>query len=156
MWANDNHGKFPMLVSTNDGGTREWGGASNLYHHFVVLSNLIPNSRILACPTDGAKMTAPNFSELGSHNISYFLCLNARRSNPRGILAGDRNLMLQGIPFTNGCYYVPAQQDVVWTSDLHNMRGNVLLIDGSVVQKRGDLQKALQNTGDATNRLAFP
>ena len=39
MWAGDNDDKFPMQVSTNQGGTKEWVGSTNVFWHVLVLSN---------------------------------------------------------------------------------------------------------------------
>jgi len=60
-----------------------------------------------------------------------------------------------------GCFQQPKQrttnQPVGWTKEIHQQSGNLLLDDGSVqpVDSAG-LQKALRDSGVATNRLAIP
>src|ERR1041385_2867610 len=46
-FANDHAGRFPMRVSTNDGGSREYVGTTQSYRHFQALSRQLDNSRIL-------------------------------------------------------------------------------------------------------------
>jgi prepilin-type processing-associated H-X9-DG protein len=73
------------------------------------------------------------------------------------LLSGDDNFAIDGIPVNSGVLQLPANAPVAWTKARHKSVGNIGMADGSVQQVTTDgLQKALQQTGAATNRLVIP
>src|SRR5687767_13010676 len=68
IFATDNSDQFPMLISTNAGGTAEYAdrtvAANNLqiWRHFAALSNELSTPKIVLCPSDPAKTEATNFT----------------------------------------------------------------------------------------------
>lgn len=139
VFLHDHDSKFPMQVSTNDGGTLEFIQNSYLipnqfyfgYRHFQALSNSLGMPATLVCPTDQSRHPANDFSELNNSNISYFVGANADYSLPNSILAGDRNITNSGA----GDVTIVRLADgtaVSWTPELHHSKGNVLYADGRV------------------------
>src|SRR5215475_5430543 len=65
IFATDNGDRFPMQVSTNDGGSAEYASstAANsqnfVWYHFAALSNELSTPKIVTCPSDG-KVTEAN------------------------------------------------------------------------------------------------
>lgn len=159
IWSPDHGGLYPMAVSTNEGGTLEKVATGDVFPHFQALSDALGNStKVLVCPDDNrnrqyAEDFGPRFSNT---NISYFLGVDARRDKPQMFLAGDRNIT-NGMPRRNGFLELSPNHNAGWKHEPHNDRGNVLLAEASV---QGwdilGLRQAIQNTGDATNRLAMP
>ncbi len=111
-WAMDFGDRYPMQVSTSDGGppnqsafTAAPYGAQYTYQVFGVLSNELSNPRLLTCPSDEHKAAA-NFNMLAGNtadgpylsntNISYFVGKDAQDGNPQMLLTGDRNIVGQG------------------------------------------------------------
>ena len=71
-------------------------------------------------------------------------------------LTGDRNLT-NGTPTTAGLLTVTTNRLSDWTDAMHAHRGNVGLVDGTVPGFSPTmLQRAVENTGVTTNRLAMP
>ncbi len=141
VFMHDHDSKFPMQVSTNNGGTLEYLTSSYLipnqfyfgYRHLQALSNELVGPTVLVCPADRDRFPAPDFSDFNDYNVSYFVGANADYSQPNSMLAGDRNITnaAQGavsiIRLSNGTA-------VNWTSIMHVFKGNVLFSDGRVVE----------------------
>ncbi len=155
IFANDHGEKFPMEIAVKKGGTKEFAGFGVVFPHLLVMSNELSVPKILICPAD-LRSAASNFGELRDGNISYFIGLDASQTNPHSVLAGDRNIT-NGSPGGNRILFLTTNQPVGWTKEIHQHSGNLLLGDGSVqpVDSAG-LQKALRDSGVATNRLAIP
>lgn len=173
VWEGDNNDKFPMAVSTANGGAEEnvWSsltasgstavqyGETNV---FQVMSNECSTPKILYCPSDAGKNQL-NFwtNTTFQAYISYFTCGDASDAYPQMILSGDRNIgttTLTAPAITtnvSGAYSTaiaidPQKNAAAWTAtDLHQKAGNIGLADGSAQQVTiSGLQTALQN---ATN-----
>jgi hypothetical protein len=156
MFANDNDGKFPKEVSTNEGGSKEYLSMSDAYPHWRALSNEMSTPKVLICPADNRKPAA-SFAVLSNANISYFVGLDALETFPQMVLAGDRNLMTNGVPVGSGPLILTTNVTVGWTSAMHNGAGNAVLGDGSVQQLNSKrLLDQLAASGPSTNRLAIP
>jgi prepilin-type processing-associated H-X9-DG protein len=156
IFANDHSGTFPMGISTNKGGSLEYLAASEMFRHFQVMSNELSTPVILICPADIRK-AAKSFSVLSNTNISYFVGVDANDRFPQSLLAGDRNLMTNGIPVGGGLLILATSVTVGWTAAMHNGAGNVALGDGSVQQLNSKRSlDQLAASGVATNRLAIP
>ncbi|HWX20461.1 MAG TPA: type II secretion system protein [Candidatus Binatia bacterium] len=157
VWANDNNDRYPMQVSTNEGGTLEFVAGGNAFVHFRVMSNELSTPKILLCPADTKRGPAISFdSDFNNSTLSYFVGLEAVPTNAAIFLSGDRSLS-NGIGNTGGIMKLSAGQLVSWTKELHSDCGYVSFPDGSVIQlTTAALRKALQRTGVATNLLAIP
>ena len=157
IWAGDNNEMYPMAISTNEGGTKEFDTGAGTFRHFQVMSNVLFTPKILVCPAD-TRVAAAGFPHLKNQNVSYFVGLEANDTSPQRLLDGDRNVTGESDPKDGILKLVPGQR-VSWTQDIHVNQGNVGLADGSVQQFSNDgLRKALQNSGDPTNtwRISLP
>ena len=167
VWEGDNGDKYPMAVSTLDGGALEnvWsalntfiGNQYGVTNVFTVMSNEISNPKLLACPADAGKSaigywTNANFQA----NVSYFVGGDASDTYPQMVLSGDRNVgtvnpgTLAPAVTTNVSSSYAAATQLLWlkaswtATDLHQKVGNIGLADGGVQQVTiGGLQAALQ------------
>ena len=152
IFAIDHGNKFPMGVSTNKGGSMEYLVTGEVFRHFEVMSNELSTPVILACPADNRKR-ATNFSVLRNANISYFLGLDALETFPQMILAGDRNLVTNGVPVGSGLLVLTTNVTLGWSAAMHNNSGNVVLGDGSVQMMTSG---RLSDSAGSTNRLLIP
>ena len=157
MFANDYGERFPMQVSVLEGGTKEIAFKDLALASFTSISNELNNPKPLACPQDSECGRAITFEKpLAATNVSYFLGIDASETNAASILAGDRNILVNGWLATN-FVAITNPMAVGWGARIHNRQGNVGLADGSVHHMNaGVLQNALGNSGLATNRLVFP
>jgi prepilin-type processing-associated H-X9-DG protein len=169
IWEGDNNDRFPMLVSTNQGGTMEWVDGPNAWRHFEVMSNELNTPRILDCPneTDSSRKIATVFGPVPpglpgrvgfteNSNLSYFVGVDATSTNASMFLAGDRNLT-NGTPVKDGMLLLTTNSPSGWTEKMHVHYGNVAMADGSVQMfSTSLLREAVRHTGVATNRLARP
>ena len=145
-----------MRVSTNEDGSMELVVSGNPLQHLVLLSNVLSIPKILACPAD-ERQPATSFSAVEAENISYFVGVDASEKQPQTVLAGDRNLTTNTQPVRPGLVHLTTNAVVGWTTEMHNLVGNVAMGDGSVQQTAAQrLAELLSNTGLATNRLAVP
>jgi prepilin-type processing-associated H-X9-DG protein len=166
-WEGDHNDKYPMQVSTNAGGSMEWNSGNYAYRHFQVMSNELNNPIIMLCPKDDRRpppaTALPDgglvigFSNISNTNISYFVSLDADETFPAMMLAGDRNLVTNGVPVIPGMVVIPPNTTVSWSSKMHNGEGNLLLADGSVQFARSaGLKGFVQVSGTNQIRLAVP
>jgi prepilin-type processing-associated H-X9-DG protein len=157
IWAHDNTNAYPMSLSTNFGGTREFSDMGEFYRHFQVMSNELNVALLLACPADRLRRPALSWAALSNSNVSYFIGLDADENWPQAFLAGDSNLEVDGKPVGPGLLNLWTNSAVGWTAERHVRQGNVALADGSVYQfSNARFREELVNTGVATNRLAIP
>ena len=142
IFTHDHDSRFPMTVSTNDGGAQEFVAAGYAvngefyfsYRNFQSLENEMGAPQILACPAD-TRLPAPNFAALQNSNLSYFVGVKSSFQDPGSILAGDRNLT--ATPFTNpAVLHGSADTRWSWTQELHRYKGNVLFADGHVEDRK--------------------
>jgi len=115
LWEGDNNDRFPMTVSTNQGGAMEYvwsasenpGGytGNNLGEVYACMSNELSTPKIIVCPSDSSRNASTNFSGVnaliqangtintGATNyISYFVGGDAIDTLPQTILTGDGNI----------------------------------------------------------------
>src|SRR3954464_1801019 len=144
MWAGDHNDNFPSTVDVSEGGSK---GRLETWEHFINIPNELVTSKILHCPSDGAKQTASDFSTsatglgtLKNAAISYALGTGAVPERPAAHLAGDRNLLGRD---GQGCgpaaiYGFITQLRVTdnphWDNTMHVNAGNMVLADGSAHQ----------------------
>ncbi|MDB6020758.1 MAG: prepilin-type N-terminal cleavage/methylation domain [Pedosphaera sp.] len=164
MFMHDHDVKFPMQVSTNDGGTLEFVHKSYLvpnqfyfqYRHFQSLSNALGLPVPLVCPADPDRHVAPNFQQFNNFNISYFIGANADYAQPDSILAGDRNISnaLDGVETT--IIRLADGTMVDWTQELHVFKGNILYADGHVAQLNTLLLRLARGSSPSLMDLILP
>src|SRR4051812_33693810 len=70
VWEGDNNDKFPMSVSTNQGGPMELVLAGDVVSSSRAMSNELSTSKILLCQSDNKPHTATNFTDFKISNIS--------------------------------------------------------------------------------------
>jgi prepilin-type processing-associated H-X9-DG protein len=98
-----------------------------------------------------------NFAELNDNNVSYFLGLDVDLSLNNMFLAGDRNLVTNGVAVAPGPVVIRTNDTVGWSATMHNGRGQIGLVDGSVRSITNEsLQTLLSQTGTNVTRLAVP
>ena len=162
-WAEDHGRHFPShasitnndtIVSLSDGITPSRLALWN----FLIISNELTTPKILCCPADEENEQAVRFDlNFGRTNVSYFVSPDADTSLTNAILDGDDNLAINNTPVNSGILSIPTNLPVTWTIERHRKAGNIGLADGSAQQVTiNGLQRALQQTGFATNHLAIP
>lgn len=158
FWAADNNDKYPMQISVTNGGTMESASIGITFPTFQVMSNELSTPKRLACPADANRISATNFTtDFNNSKVSYFVGLDAGKTNATMLLSGDRNLTSNEIPVGSGLLTLTTKSRATWTAQIHNKAGNIGLADGSVQQlTSAKLREALQNSGVATNRLVLP
>ena len=156
IWAGDNGDRYPMAFYTNAAGGPAFADSSNAFRYFEVISNELSTPVLLVCPKDRARRIATNFtSDFNNQRVSYFVGLQARKSNPNLLLAGDRDLTSGPGPL-DGVLTLSTNQSARWLGKLHPEGGNVALTDGSVSQLTSSgLNTAVLHSG-VTNWLLFP
>ncbi len=131
-WGTDHQDKFPMQVSTNEGGVRELTGEAALIRSFAAISNCISTPLILICRDDRQHRAARTFTDLDARkNLSYFINFEVSETEPNALLAGDNNLESTETP-TNGVLRLQATSRFWWTPERHGKRGFIAVGDGSV------------------------
>lgn len=155
IWEGDHDDRYPMAVSNRFEGSLEWVAGGNAFRHFMVMSNELSTPKILVCPAD-TRQAAPDFAHLQNLNLSYFVGLDARESDPQMFLTGDRNIT-NGLTPVRTILFLPSGKPAGWTEMIHNRVGNLGLSDGSVQQvSTAGLQDAIRSNASVTNRIALP
>jgi hypothetical protein len=155
IWANDSSDDYPMGRPDEFGGVRDSLAEGKGWRAFQVLSNELSVPKTVICPAD-TRVAASNWNDLGNVHVSYFVGLDAEDTRPNLLLAGDRNLALNGRLLT-GIAALGTNSPLTWTKEIHQEAGNIGLADGSVMQVNTvQLRQHLAKTGDATNRVLFP
>jgi len=185
IFSTDNGDRFPMNVSTNEGGSSEYNALPvGIYLHFAALSNELSTPKIVVCPSD-QRTESTTFNSIkptgaagttvipfnSNKNVSYFVGIEADETRPQQFLSGDRNILApNGVPprttmaasvisklGTNQVSTGANQVGAYYTNTMHNLQGNVGMGDGSVQQfSSSRLKEALRNTDDQNNLLALP
>jgi prepilin-type processing-associated H-X9-DG protein len=126
-----------------------------VFRHFQTMSNEFANPKVLICPSAVRVPAKDLFTGFSNTNISYFVGIDARDSNPQMFLSGDRNLT-NGPLTSNRILVITPNSPAGWTHEMHSFQGNIGLADGSVQQySTARLAEGLRNS-EATNRLAIP
>jgi len=169
VWAGDNNDKFPMEISVTNGGTMELAATGNVVATFQIMSNELSTPNLLYCTSDKDRTCATNFTtDFSAKHISYFVGLDTANTNQQIFLSGDDNVAIEGVRAKSGLLGVSTNANTAWTLERHisykkhfwtpiHGMGNIGLVEGSVQQDTSiELQRAFQQTGLATNRLAIP
>ncbi len=136
------------------------GPAQGVAAIYALVTNELSNPRLFLCGSDTKRfqlktnsfafLMASTQTAVRDRAISYFIGTSASEEEPQSILGGDRNLA--GGPFSADTNTPPSQvalripyatatnvaamNSAVWTQDIHQGAGNLLLGDGSVQQVR--------------------
>ncbi len=176
IWQRDHNGQYPNSVLTTNEGV-ELIARGDVAAYFITMTDYISTPMILNCPADSrleAHFMTPWVGDrngLNNSNISYFVGLDANKTRPQTIISGDDNFAIGDgvhphppdnsaigdIPVKSGLLDLSSNTPIWWTGDRHKYVGNVAFSDGHVQPTSGDeLQRAVQETGIPTNRLAIP
>jgi prepilin-type N-terminal cleavage/methylation domain-containing protein len=144
VWSDDNDAKFPWQVDPSEGGTKT---VTEVWKHFIIISNEIVTPRILHCASDGSKQVAYDFSTgpsglqtLKNDAISFAVGTESNEERPLMHIVSDRNALglenrdcspaaIIGVITTLN----PADNPR-WDSNIHQSAGNMGLTDGSAQQ----------------------
>jgi len=154
-------GSFTMQLSTNFGGTMEWGGTGNVAVHYQNMSNELGSAKILICPDDRSRIMRSDFRmPISNSNVSYAIGLDADETQPNMILVSD-NHMTSSLPRKGAIIELSASKSVAWSKKLHGGAGNIALADGSVQQVTStglwmQVTTALTSAPTNRHRLEFP
>jgi hypothetical protein len=187
----DNDGQMPMSMSGAAGGASESVGVRSVTGNqttskgvsmmFLACSNELSTPKVLFCPAEyetSHRQTATSFAPVNTgnvasqipytndYNVSYFIGVDAKETDPQMFLTGDHNLGGNANPPTTAYNAVPpnpsdnkpfvslgtnfnANQGPAFMDNQHSKQGNVGLADGSAQGfSRSRLQEALKNSGD--------
>ena len=161
-FANDHSGKFPMAVSTNEGGSMEYVqsgfNAGQIFYtsfrSFQALSAELVKPQILICLPD-TRASTNSFPALQNQNLSYFIGVDANSDKPASILAGDRNLATNAFQ-TPTILQIGPEARLRWTWELHQFQGNVLFADDHVEQWNNPGLSAAANQMSPDEHLFLP
>ena len=165
VFAEAQDGEFPTRVFLTNDGAMEFIARGEPAIHFGLLSNELQSPRVLVCPSDtrqAAANSTPGFATLHNQNVSYFLSMDAARTTTNTILAGDRNLKIDGGPVRSGPFSLTRGTALNWArGEMHskaegNPCGNILFADGSVRRTTTNLEEVLRKQDIPTNRIAIP
>jgi prepilin-type N-terminal cleavage/methylation domain-containing protein len=116
-FSSEHSGSWPMDLAVTNGGTREWlADETQLWRHWLRLSNELATPKILLCPSD------------------------LQRLPPKHVLSDRQPLAWAGFTNNSRLSYFPGrlllQTNTVlgFTAEIHGQAGNLLLGDGSVQQ----------------------
>jgi competence protein ComGC len=155
-WEGDHNDLYPVRYYTNADDSAKYADGSNVFRYFQVMSNELYNPKVLICPSD-KRDWATDFEHLKNQNVSYFVGLQADKTRPAMLLAGDRNLATNGVDVVPGVVVIKTGENVDWSAKMHNRTGIFVLADGSVEGGSGrTFQMYLSRTGTNVTRLAVP
>lgn len=154
IWAGDNGDKFSMEIYATNVFAIKLAATGNSYVLWRAMSNELATPKILHCPADKQRTNALSFTQgFSDANISYFFNLNGVTTDPQMILAGDDNLIVNGVRVSPGILNLSTSNSVSWAKERHDGAGNAGLADGSVQMISSAGLKLLLIT---TNRLVIP
>jgi len=159
IWEDDHNGKYPMQVSTTNGGAMELVASGNPVPVFQVMSNELSTPKVVVCPEDRNRNYATNFtSSFNSNTVSYFVNPDAVEANPQAILGGDDNLQINGVRAKAGLLTITPDVPLSWSPERHKSAGYLLIADGSVqaASNPGLRNYLFPTNGSSTVRLALP
>ncbi len=154
IFATDNQNLFPWEQGVTNG-TMAFTNRGEAWRHFAIISNEVSTPLILRCPADRERDPAESFNGFGAVNLSYFASLSGRETAPQGLLAGDRNILVDGQERPGEVVNLQ-ERELAWTRKIHKYQGNVTMGDGSVMQLTTERLRELNLTEGVTNVVMFP
>ena len=162
LFMHDHAGKFPMQVPMSEGGSQEFvqngyavGGEFYFsFRHFQPLFNELAEPKILVCPADN-RLPAVRTSVLQNQNVSYFVGVDADYNKPASLLAGDRNIA-NVTRQTPSIVHGGIGNQLRWTKEQHELKGNVLFADGHVEEWNNPKVAASPNNAGTTADFFLP
>ena len=160
IFATDRTNRYPWQLTADLGGTSGYAfDVAQTWRHFLPISNELSTPAILRCPADRERPEIASFNDFtGNHQLSYFIGLGASEGAPESIMAGDRNLLLDGASIEGRLVGVPSNAVVAFDHRIHGDVGNILFGDGSVQQLTSSrLNDAVRRAAEvSTNRWLVP
>jgi prepilin-type N-terminal cleavage/methylation domain-containing protein len=147
MFRQDHDGIYPTGVPTALGGVKEifftplGGLRADWFDHthrvFQCLSNHIETPRVLVCPADKFRRSAPSFLELKRENVSYFAVVSrpGNLDGPDTVWAGDASLYYWTNDLVSRMYAGENAWGLQTWSGHGGTRGNLLYSDGRVTSE---------------------
>ena len=172
LWGSDRGDGMPIRTDCFDGGLRgcQAGFINNAWFHYAWISNELATPSVLACPGDLPAKPARDFSGSAdggfmnpvyrNHAVSYPVSLDVLAGMTVSFIAADLNISVD--PSVSGCssgvttarsiIYSPTSS-ADWLPGPHGQTGNLLLLDGRVLQTstetlRHYLTDILRSNGD--------
>ena len=125
IYAIDHNDQFPGAILASNNPTFSGIDAATV---FKSLSNELSIPKIVLCPADKNRVSPAHFGNLANTNVSYFASISATTTNSSEFLGGDGNLHSNGKPAA-GLIPLNSNLRLTWSKDVHNGRGNILLVD---------------------------
>ena len=155
IFATDNGDRFPgNLLASNVTDL----ASITVEQVFGFLTNELSTPKILYCPKDTERKPAESFTNFSAKNISYFASLTSQETRPQSLLAGDRNILVDG-KLAPRLLSLTTNAVLSWSKDMHNEQGDIAMGDGSVQQMSSSrLQQSLRDALDGVTNdyLIFP
>jgi prepilin-type N-terminal cleavage/methylation domain-containing protein len=155
IFAADHENNFPMTISTNMGGSKEFVNRLETFRHFEATSKDRSATWTLICPTD-IRNSAETPTQLSNTNLSYFVTLNAVATNTSMVLIGDRNITTNKQAFVNGIYTLSTNAELEWTDSMHVRCGNIGYVDGSALHVTSPKLRGYLEASETIHRLGVP
>ncbi|MGO8700274.1 MAG: type II secretion system protein [Limisphaerales bacterium] len=154
LWASDQGDAYPWNVTVANGGAE---GSADWADNIRCVSNQVLNTKIPVCPRDFNRAAALNWSVmLGNANISYLFGKSFSQARTQDMIVGDFNVIGGGGGYdATWNVYLGTSIDAAWDTNLHVLKGNFAMGDGSVhLLHTPDLREmisTLLTTGQMTN-----
>jgi|SRR5947209_3347184 len=156
VFSNDHSDKFPMSVSTNQGGSLEYVGTADVFRHYLAMTNELNNPKIVTCPSDKSRKRVTSLATVRNGDLSYFIGLDADETFRQGILSGDHNITTNS-RLMSGILTLTSSSPMSWTKDIHRTNGNIGFADGSAQQlTKVGLNETIVRSPISPVRLAIP
>lgn len=141
-YAHDHGDRFPFEVPVKEGGTAELVDLARqtqddiyyAYAHFQAISNQVNEPKVFVCPAD-YRTPAESMREMRNENVSYFVAMTAKFSDPDSLLAGDRHI--RDANSRGSVLKFTGVSQPVWTAAGHEFKGN-LLFSGGHAERTGN------------------
>src|SRR6476660_8803020 len=72
MFSYDHGDRFPWAVPKAEGGSLEYADSTEVFRHFLALSNELTTPKVLACSSDEQRLKTDNWVSFSNTNLSYF------------------------------------------------------------------------------------